>query len=451
MPVSMLVRDSELKPLINDAPVFDVCVIGLGYVGLPLAASLAKTGARVLGVDIDLDRLARLEDGQHQHDEQGLGELVEAVLRAGQLKLTDAPAPSKVYLIATPTQAPTSSLTADDGQSALRAAIEALLPTLLPHALIIVEATCAPGTVREQVVHRLSAHGLIIGQDVFVAHCPERILPGHALRELIEDPRVLAGATEACAERARAFYASFVRAPITTLSSLEAAEATKLIENAAREVSVAFVNELADWSRHQGLDVMELIGAANTHPRVDLLRPGVGVGGRCLPLSSTLLLLKDPHGELGLIHRARQLHEALPEQLARQIIAAIAPQPLADDSTAPAATKKVALLGVAYKPDVADWRGSAALKLYEALAGCAALTLSVHDPWLSQWPHSKLCTLDEAITDADVIVIATAHTSFSTLNPTELDAQTRGKLIFDLCRALPGPRWLRAGWDYRAR
>lgn len=438
--------DSELKPLINDIPPFDVCVIGLGYVGLPLAASLAKTGARVLGVDIDRGRLASLTRGEHQHDEEGLGELVASALSEGQLKLSEAPAPSKVYLVATPTQPPTHGELADDGQGALRAALDALIPTLPPQALIIIEATCAPGTVREQVLSRLAARGLTVGQDVFVAHCPERILPGHALRELVEDPRVLAGATGACAERARAFYTTLVRAPITVLSSLEAAEATKLIENAAREVSVALVNELADWSHHHGLDVMELISAANTHPRVNLLRPGVGVGGRCLPLSSTLLLSQDPHHALGLIHRARQLHEALPAQLAQQIIDTITATAQAHD-----APFKVAILGVAYKPDVADWRGSAALKLYEALNECAQLTLCVHDPWLYEWPHSKLRSLHEAVSHADAVVIATAHTSFSTLNPEELGALTRAALVFDLCRALPGALWQRAGWDYRAR
>ena len=421
----------------SHVPAFDVCVVGLGHVGLPLAALLAASlGLRVLGVDVDEAHLEALGQGRVSLHEPGLVELLRQALEQGTLTLSARPAPAQVVVFATPTLMPEQD--ERQGQQALDAALSGAIEVLAPQALLIVEATASPGTTRARVVSPLQAAGLRVGQDVFVAHCPERVLPGQILHELVHDARALAGATPACAERALAFYARFVQGPLRALSSLEAAEATKLIENASREVQIALANELTDWAQAQGLDPHELLEAASTHPRVRLLSPGVGVGGRCLPLASSLLVRADARGDLGLVRRARALHDALPERLAGQILALL-PR-----------GASVALLGVCYKPDVADWRSSPLIALLFALE--RAVGVQVHDPYITQWPYGPLCqTWSEAVQGADAVIVGVGHQVYRALAPEALDALTRGRMMIDLGRALKAEPFERAGWDYRCR
>lgn len=413
-------------------------MIGLGSVGLPLAVALASEGMRVLGVDVDGARLAQIKAGQIPKTERGLDEALKRVITSEQLSLSTRLLPCPITLVAIPSVEPGAPHDHQPLSALTQQLIEAQLPA---GALILIETTCAPGTTRAQVVQRLSQAGHIIGQDTFIAHCPERISPGSALAELRASARVIGGATPACAERARSFYARFVQGQLVTLSSLEAAESVKLIENASREVNIALVNELASWSDAMGLEINELLAAANTHPRVQLLAPGLGVGGRCLPLASGHLIDADRGEDLGLIRRARQLHQERPEQLARQVLA----------QCQRAQVQRVAILGLAYKPENDDWRASPSVDFYQALSALGGgLELKVHDPYIERWPYGPIePTLARALDDAQAVVILTAHPEYVALRGEDWSALTGSRLVFDLCRALPKESLLSGGWDYR--
>lgn len=421
-----------------------VCVLGLGYVGLPTAALLAHSGAyEVVGVDIDPQRRARVEHGDDDALEPGLRELVAEVVGAGALRVAARPEAADVFVIAVPTPLaarPGADPSADLG--ALAAASASVAAVLRAGNLVIVESTSPPGTTTGLVAQTLATSGLTAGPDFDLAYCPERMLPGHALRELVDNARTLGGLTPRAAERAAALYRSFVRGPLTLTDCLTA-EVVKLAENVFRDVNIALANELARVCGALGVDVHTVIAQANQHPRVSFLRPGVGVGGHCVSVDPWFLVDASP-AQATLIRTARRVNDAQPRWAASRVASALAALAL------PAADcPRVAVLGVSYKPDVDDARETPVAALLDALVEvCPQAELRLVDPHVRTWSR-PLVPLEEAVAGADLVVMTVAHAAWLALDPAAVGGPMRRREVFDLTGALDLERWRAAGFSAR--
>ncbi|MDP3417050.1 UDP-N-acetyl-D-mannosamine dehydrogenase [Falsiroseomonas sp.] len=397
-----------------------LCVMGLGYVGLPAAAMLAGRGHQVVGCDTDPRVVAAVQSGQAHFHEPDLDMLLAAALTTGRLTAQAVPAPAEVFVIAVPTPlGPGCSPRAD--LSCVEAATDAIAPLLRPGNLVILESTCPVGTT-EALAARLAAARPDLalprrGQPappgcVHLAHCPERVLPGSMLRELVANDRIIGGLTPACAELARAVYAGFVTGRCWVTDS-RTAELAKLAENAFRDVNIAFANELASICEAVEVDPWAAITLANRHPRVAILQPGAGVGGHCIAVDPWFLAQAAPERS-ALIRTARGVNEAKPGQVAARIRA------LAGGMDRPA----IACLGLTYKADVEDLRASPALAVAEDLARDGTLRLLCCDPMLPTLPPSlagrpgvALVGIEAALVQADILAVLVPHAAFRALPP----------------------------------
>ncbi|QDG51698.1 nucleotide sugar dehydrogenase [Persicimonas caeni] len=420
----------------------DICVVGLGYIGLPTASMFAAQGFDVLGVDVSAHVVEIVNEGKIHIEEPGLRTLVSAAVKSGQLRAARAPQPAKTFIIAVPTPCRVNEKRHDDRSSDLSyvdSAVEAILPVLEEGDLVILESTSPPKTTVERVAKPLVEAGFTPGEDVFVAHCPERVLPGHILRELTQNDRVIGGITMACAQRAARLYASVVEGQIHQTNATTA-ELVKLMENTFRDVNIALANELAGICDHLDVDVTRVIELANCHPRVNLHQPGPGVGGHCLPLDPWFVIESAPE-QARLIREARLLNQAVPRYLVHQIKDTLE---LGNSSSA-----KLAIFGVAYKGNVDDARESPGRDFVELLEG-EPVDVAVYDPHVRHFEH-ELVGLQKAVQDADAIVITAAHDEFKFIDPSALIGLMRGHHVFDFCNLLDAKKWRSAGFTYVGR
>ncbi len=391
---------------------FDVSVIGLGYVGLPTAALLATHGLRVAGIDLNDEVVSGVNSGTIHIVEPELEALVRAAVSGGRLRAFNTPRPARTHMICVPTP-----LTADH-QPDLRyvdAASRSLAVHLMPGDLVILESTVPPGTTRDIVGARIREQGLIPGKTVFIAHAPERVLPGAALREVIDNERVLGGLTEACTARAAEFYGRFVKGTIH-LSGAETAELVKLAENAFRDVNIAYANELAKVCEHLNIEPWEVIRLANRHPRVDILRPGPGVGGHCIAVDPWFLAACAPE-QTSLVQRARAINDARPHEVVAEIYRRTGVH-IRDRSSGPKTRPTVALLGLAYKPDIDDLRESPAMEIARTLIADDRVETLLVEPHLERSPleAAPLLSVEEALGRAQLAVVLVAHRRFRQLD-----------------------------------
>lgn len=416
----------------------DICVIGLGYIGLPTASIFATQGFQVLGVDTNARVVETVNRGDIHIEEPGLRTMVKAGVHSGQLRAASAPENAKTYIIAVPT--PCVVHREDHRSSDMRAvegAVAALLKVLQKGELVILESTSPPETTRKLVAEPLEAAGFVIGEDVFVAHCPERVLPGNIMRELTHNDRIIGGMTPECAERAAKLYETFVEGKVHRTDATTA-ELSKLMENTYRDVNIALANELANICDHLGSNAADVIRLANCHPRVNIHQPGPGVGGHCLPLDPWFIIESAPE-QSALIRNARLLNQRVPEYLTEQVKQSLSAQE----------SPKVALFGVAYKGNVDDGRESPGLDFARLFAE-KSVTARIYDPHVHQFEY-ELVGLEDSVRGADAIVITTAHDEFKYLDPTELKKQMRGAKVFDFCNALDPVKWEKAGFEYVGR
>jgi UDP-N-acetyl-D-mannosaminuronic acid dehydrogenase len=408
-----------------------VSVIGLGHVGLPTAALLAEAGHEVVGCDSAPEVVARVNAGEAGVAEPGLATLLARVVQGGRLRARDLPAPADFHLVAVPTP-----LGADRRAdlSHVEAAVEAIAPVLRAGDTVILESTVPVGTT-ERLAERLAGlrpelvfparGGPSIAGCVHLAHCPERVLPGRALEELVRNDRVIGGLGAGCASRAAALYRGFVRGALM-LADCRMAELVKLAENAFRDVNIAFANELALICGTLGLDVRAAIALANRHPRVQVLSPGVGVGGHCVAVDPWFLAEAAP-AEARLVRAAREVNDAAPLRVAAMVRAA------ASGFAAP----RVACLGLAYKPDVGDLRESPAAVVVQELLR-AGVAVSVSDPFITRLPAglqgAALRDAAEAVAAADVVAVLVAHSAFHSLDRRLLG----GRVVVDPVGLLAG-------------
>jgi UDP-N-acetyl-D-mannosaminuronic acid dehydrogenase len=414
------------KAASHPAPDHEVAVIGLGYIGLPTAAVLASHGWKVCGVDVSESVVATVNAGGVHIEERDLDALVHDAIAARTLVAATAVPTANFYMIAVPT--PLGAYNMPD-ISYVEAAARAVAPTLLPGACVIVESTSPVGTTeRVAAIIAEMRPDLVVPRDGFggdadiaLAYCPERVLPGRIVNELVHNDRVIGGVTPACASRAAVLYASFVKGDCLTTSA-RVAETVKLVENSFRDVNIAFANELSMIADEIGVDVWDVIRLANRHPRVNILQPGPGVGGHCIAVDPWFLVAGAPHAAR-LVRTAREVndHKALhTEAKIRALIDAVP-------------DGKVALLGLAFKPDIDDFRESPALEITEALAHTDGHRLLVVEPFAETLPEAlaatgaQLVTLDAALAAAEIVVVLVDHTAFRHLSPSDL----AGKLVFD--------------------
>jgi len=393
-----------------------VCVVGLGYVGLPTAVTLASRGHQVIGCDIDPTVLAKLRTGAAHFREPELDMLLAAALATGALRVQAEPDVADYHIIAVPTPL-NAARGAELGH--VDAALASLAPVLRDGDTLVLESTVPVGTTQRlaATLARLRPDLHRPGQGagrVHLAHCPERVLPGRMLAEIVANDRIIGGLTLACAQRAAALYASFSTGA-ALLTDARTAELVKLLENAFRDVNIAFANEAASICARHGIDPWQAIALANRHPRVQVLRPGPGVGGHCIAVDPWFLVEGAPE-EARLIRLAREVNDARPAAVAAQVQAAA--RALGEGA--------VACLGLSYKPDVDDLRGSPALAVVTQLAraGLQVLVvepmLSALPPCLASMPQVTLLPLADALAEARVVAILVAHRAFHGLDAAAL-------------------------------
>ncbi len=416
-----------------------VCVHGLGYIGLPTAAMLADSGHDVVGYDVDEELLDRLERGEVSIDEPGLDEFVERAL-AGSLSVSCDAVPAEYHLICVPT--PLNGDRAD--LSYVEAAGETVATVLREDDTVILESTVPPGTTVDILAPILEGSGLSVG-EFSLAYSPETVLPGNVMAELRATDRAVGGIDETSVERTGELYESFVEGELRTTTDPTLCEFVKLIQNTYRDVNIALANEIAMIAADYGLDSREAIALANHHPRVDLHQPGPGVGGHCIPIDPLFL---GQHSEnLDLIERARAVNDGMAEYVTD----------LLETHLGSLAGATVAILGVAYKGNVADARESPGLRLAEVLqtrtratqttgsgGGEAAVDVRLHDSHVTD-QRFALSPLEEALSGADAVVVATDHDEYRELNPTEVATHLDGEIIIDAKGLLDAAAWEAAG------
>ncbi len=397
-----------------------VCVLGLGYVGLPIAALLACRGHRVHGVDINAEAVQRALDGRTWPLELGLEPLVQRAVSEGRLTASREIVDADVFLIAVPT--PIDANNAPD-LSYVRSAAEAVAPRLRPGALVLIESTLPVGgthQVAEQLASLRPDLHTPAQPGIFVACCPERVLPGRVIEELQSVHRVVGGVDEASTAQAVAFYRGVLPGAITGTDA-RTAELTKLAENASRDVGVAFANELSLICDDLGIDPWEVIELANRHPRVNILRPGPGVGGHCIAVDPWFLAHATER-PTPLLQAARAVNRGKERWVVERV-------------TQRAARLKapvVACLGLTYKPDVADIRESPALAITRALTTELDGDVLAVDPHVTGLDGLAYASLEDALRRADIVVVLVAHAAFTAI-PRALLAE---KIVIDTCGAL---------------
>jgi len=407
-----------------------ICVLGLGYIGLPTASILATNGLQVNGVDVNPHVVETINQGRIHIEEPGLKTIVQAAINSGRLRATTEPVEADVYIIAVPTPI-TATKTAD--MAFVKSAAKAILPLLKPGDLVVLESTSPPGTTRDLLAPMLATTGLTLGKDLFLAHCPERVLPGKILKELIENHRVIGGFTPTCAERARDLYATFVSAEMH-LTDATTAEMVKVMENTYRDVNIALANELAILSEGLSINAWDVVRLANLHPRVNLHQPGPGVGGHCISVDPWFIVEQAPE-TAKIIRMARQINDTMPEYVVAWIT----------ESLKGISNPKVTILGVAYKGNVDDTRESPALEVLRHLAK-AGSTVSIYDPHVHHFEY-ELNSLEEAFQDSDMVVLLAPHNEYKYLHPSELGKLMRRRVVFDTRNMLRLDAWTLAGFQ----
>ena len=394
-----------------------VSVIGLGYIGLPTAALIARSGAQVLGVDVSALVVDTINSGKVHIEEVDLDGLVQAVVSRGTLRASTVPEAADVFVIAVPT--PVGPDHAPDISHVLQAA-RTIAPVLKNGDLVVLESTSPVGTTEAicRLLAELRPDLAVPGctdttPDLFIAYCPERVLPGRILFELVNNDRCIGGATPRCARKAMTFYRNFVRGECVTTTS-KAAEMVKLVENSFRDVNIAFANELSMIADRMGIDVWEVIRLANRHPRVNILQPGPGVGGHCIAVDPWFIVHGDPE-KARLIRTAREVNLDKTDHVIARATAMIEAQPGAS----------VACLGLAFKPNIDDFRESPAVQVAAELAHRFKERIRLVEPYARALPSefdgsgASLIDLDLALAECNILIVLVDHDVFKAVSSEE--------------------------------
>ena len=389
--------------------------IGLGYIGLPTSIMFAKHGVDVLGVDIKQEAVDMLNDGKIHIVEPGLQEALDEVIASGKFRASTKAEEADAYIIAVPT--PNNN---DEHKSAdisiVMAGVESIVPLLKKGDTVIVESTIAPRTMDDHVAPYLESKGFNIGEDIYLVHCPERVLPGQIMEELIHNNRIIGGMTPACVEAGKKVYGVFVEGEMIETEA-KTAEMSKLMENTYRDVNIALANELAKICNQLDINVHDVIQMANKHPRVNLHTPGPGVGGHCLAVDPYFVIAEAPERS-NLIKLARDINVSMPQYVV--------------DYTKEILDKlegnKVTVFGLTYKGDVDDIRESPAFDIYEMLKADTSIDVVAYDP------HVKLDWVEhdikKAVDGSSLVLVLSDHSTFKEMTDEDFSTM-KDKYIFD--------------------
>ena len=405
-----------------------ICVMGLGYIGLPTASLIATKGFSVLGVDVNRNIVDCVNRGEPHISEPDLDLLVKSAVHSGHLVAASEPGPADAFIISVPTPFKGDH---EPDLSCVESAVRAIAPAITSGNLIVLESTSPVGTTEmisawleseRPDLSSLLSHKTTDGPRVFLAHCPERVLPGRIIRELVDNDRIIGGVDAASAELARTLYEQFTSGRIF-LTDARTAEMAKLAENAFRDVNIALANELSLICNRLGIDVWNLIALANRHPRVHILEPGPGVGGHCIAVDPWFIVHAAP--DLAkLLRSAREVNDMKPDAVVAEV----------KEKAKGVENPTIACLGLAYKADVGDLRESPAVAIAAKLSSCTkgdVLVVEPHikalPPVLSERANVALVQSDEALSRASVVVMLTNHRAFLSIDRSRLE----GKIVID--------------------
>jgi len=405
-----------------------ICVIGLGYIGLPTACYLAKSGYQVIGVDLNKTKIKTLKQKRIPFKEPGLSSLFKKALKNLQFSLK--PEPADVFIISVPT--PVTSNKKPDLKFVKQAA-KSINKILKNENLVVLESTVPPGTTEKIVLPILKKGHKNL--RIYLAHAPERAIPGRTLKEMTENERIIGGIDEESAELAKGIYSSFVRGKIY-LTDATTAEFVKLIENTFRDVNIAFANELAKLCDEIEIDVWEAIKLANLHPRVNVHLPGPGVGGHCLAVDPWFLVKKGLDSTKA-IKLARNINDSMPFYVIKWV----------SKMLKYIKNPTVTILGVAYKANVDDWRETPALKIIK-LAKNKGWQVKIHDPLVKNFLYKIEKDFKKATEKSDCLILVTDHDFYKNINPTSI-CNMRNKIIFDSRNFINEKEWQKCGFKVK--
>lgn len=399
-----------------------ICVLGLGYIGLPTSLLLANAGHTVLGVDINSSIVETLNRNQLTFKEPGLDELFEKAKK--NFQPSNIIHSSEVYIIAVPT--PLENEIKMANLDAIRNASDAIGRVITEGQIVILESTVPPGTSEHLILPILRENGV---KNIYFAHCPERAIPGKTLHEMVYNDRIIGALNPESAEKVKTLYSSFVKGNIF-ITDIKTAEFVKLLENTFRDINIALANEFALLAEEANINVWEAIDLANKHPRVNILKPGPGVGGHCIAIDPMFLAEKSDKAKI--VTLAREINSHMPVYVGKMI------QEMVKDVKNPVIT----LLGLAYKGNVDDFRESPAFKI-KRIAENKGMSVKLYDPLVIHYPEN-ISTLEESTKNSDCLVIVTDHEVFKAIDPNLLTM--RRKNVIDTRNILDHDLWKNAGY-----
>ncbi|WP_057915630.1 nucleotide sugar dehydrogenase [Peribacillus muralis] len=394
-----------------------ICTLGLGYIGLPTSLMFAKHGADVVGVDIHPTIISNLNLGKLHLEEPGLEEVLHEVLESKRFQAALKPEFADVFIIAVPTPNKNDMHKSCD-LTYVKEATASILPFIKKGNVIIIESTIAPRSMDDHIRPMIEMTGLTIGKDIFLVHCPERVLPGRILEELVHNNRIVGGITETCSYKGSLVYQTFVKGEIIQTDA-KTAEMSKLMENTFRDVNIALANELTKVCFELDINVLDVISMANKHPRVNLHQPGPGVGGHCLAVDPYFVVAKAPE-YARIIKLARDTNVSMPYYIvncARMMLEGIE-------------RPKVAVFGLSYKGNVDDIRESPAIDVVNILMEMEHMEVALHDPHV-QSGMMPIVSVEDAVSDADLILVLTDHDEFKIMDYDKLSNLMANKMILD--------------------
>ncbi|WP_198025744.1 nucleotide sugar dehydrogenase [Bacillus sp. J37] len=407
-------------------------VLGLGYIGLPTAVMFAKHGVQVHGVDVNAKVVEMLNNKELHIEEPGLPEMLAEVIDDGTLTVGTEPKAADAYIIAVPTP-----INADKSANLdyVRSATEMIVPYIEKGNLVILESTVPPKTIENIMMPALEKTGLVFGEELYISHSPERVLPGKLFEELVSNDRIVGGINEKSSQLTVDLYKSFVKGTIHVTDSTTA-EMVKLMENTYRDINIAYANELARIAENIGFNVWEAIDLANCHPRVNIHKPGPGVGGHCIAVDPYFIIEQAPQ-EARLITLAREINTSTPVTVVS----------LVDKVLKGINHATVSVFGLAFKGNIDDMRESPALEIVEELKA-KGYDLKIYDPYVKDSYENKANSVEEAVENSDLILVLTDHAVFKDINFDEVKNNMRTPKILDTRNLLENLQLSEKGIDY---
>ncbi len=409
-----------------------ICVVGLGYIGLPTAVMFANYGIKVHGVDVNPAAVKSIQEKHLHIEEYGLQERLNKAVDEGFLTASTTPVEADVFIVAVP-----SPINPDNTANLeyVRQATASIVPYVKPGNLVVLESTVPPKTVENVMLPELVKSGLIIGEELFVSHSPERVIPGKVFEELIRNDRIVGGINEKSSQMTKELYEVFVQGTIH-LTDATTAELVKVMENTYRDVNIAFANELAKMAEKLDVNIWEAIKFANYHPRVNVHFPGPGVGGHCIAVDPWFLV--ELGGETAqIIHLSRNTNDSMPSYTAQRVQAIL--------NQAGIAGATVGVMGLAFKGNIDDMRESPSTIVIDELVNLGLNVIS-YDPHIKENKHVTQTQDFQEAANADILLFLTDHHEFKTIDPTTIRA--KHKIVFDAKNCLNRHNWETAGFEF---